>query len=93
MKKINKFHEPAKPTKADMALPGVILIVIGILWAGGILYTSRPHSFGFIGGADGPTAVYLGGHQYGTVTIITSVIGGILLTIIGIFLICKKSNH
>ena len=66
-------------------------LVVGVLWMAITLYTSTPHSYTIIGGADGPTSIFLAG-KYGAGTIITAVVGGLVLAIAGIILIVKKGN-
>ncbi|WP_049945242.1 hypothetical protein [Butyrivibrio sp. AC2005] len=70
---------------------GIIAVIAGVLWVTITLYTSTPHSYTIIGGADGPTSIFLAG-KYGAGTIITAVVGGLVLAVAGILLIVKKGN-
>ena len=71
---------------------GVIVAIAGVLWIAVTLYTTKPHSYTIIGGADGPTSIFLAG-KYGAGTIITAVIGGLVLAVSGILLIAKKGKN
>lgn len=70
---------------------GIIAVIAGVLWVTITLYTSIPHSYTIIGGADGPTSIFLAG-KYGAGTIITAVVGGLVLAVAGILLTVKKGN-
>ena len=71
---------------------GIIAIVLGLSWIAFTIYTSQPHSYAIIGGADGPTSIYLAGNEYGLGTWITAVISGMVLAISGALLIIKKNR-
>ena len=71
---------------------GVMAAIAGVLWIAVTLYTTKPHSYTIIGGADGPTSIFLAG-KYGTGTIITAVIGGLVLAVSGILLIATKGKN
>ena len=43
---------------------GVLVAMAGVLWMVITIYTSTPHSYTIIGGADGPTSIFLAG-KYG----------------------------
>ncbi|WP_051545206.1 Trp biosynthesis-associated membrane protein [Butyrivibrio sp. MC2021] len=77
--------------RAGRIILGVLAAIVGVLWMAITLYTSTPHSYTIIGGADGPTSIFLAG-KYGAGTIITAVVGGLVLAIAGIILIVKKGN-
>ena len=68
---------------------GVLAAIAGVLWIAVTLYTTKPHSYTIIGGADGPTSIFIAG-KYGACTIATAVLGGIILSVAGILLIVKK---
>lgn len=77
---------------------GIILTVIGtILAAIGILMTvldiilkeKGQMSVSIIGGADGPTSIFLAG-KVGNSSAVPEIIGGIVLLAIGIFMIVRK---
>ena len=77
--------------RAGRIILGVLAAIVGVLWMAITLYTSIPHSYTIIGGADGPTSIFLAG-KYGAGTIITAVVGGLVLAIAGITLIVKRGN-
>ena len=70
---------------------GALAAIAGVLWIAVTLYTTKPHSYTIIGGADGPTSIFLAG-KYGAGTIITAVISGLVLAVAGILLIVKKGK-
>ena len=71
---------------------GALAAIAGVLWIAVTLYTTKPHSYTIIGGADGPTSIFLAG-KYGAGTIITAVISGLVLAVAGILLIVKKGKN
>ena len=71
---------------------GALAAIAGVLWIAVTLYTTKSHSYTIIGGADGPTSIFLAG-KYGVGTIITAVLGGLVLTVTGILLIMKKGKN
>ena len=70
---------------------GIGLSVIGIVTAvvTVILKLKRQMSISIIGGADGPTSVFIAG-KVGNTSAVAGVLVGIVLLAIGIFLIRKK---
>ena len=70
---------------------GIVLSVIGIVTVivTVILKLKRQMSISIIGGADGPTSVFVAG-KVGNTSAVAGVIVGILLLVIGFFLISKK---
>ena len=78
--------------KVGRIILGILAAIAGVLWIAVTLYTTKPHSYTIIGGADGPTSIFLAG-KYGAGTIITAVIGGLVLAVAGILLIVKKGKH
>ncbi len=70
---------------------GIILGTAGILISvlSMILKVKKSMSLSFIGGADGPTSIFLAG-KVGSSSFIITMIVGILLLIIGVFMIVKK---
>lgn len=74
---------------------GIILAVIGIVMAAINLVfkvngqTSVARSVSVIGGADGPTSIFLAGKVEGS-SAVAGMIVGILLLIVGIFMIVRK---
>ena len=79
-------------TKVGRIILGILVAIAGVLWIAVTLYTTKPHSYTIIGGADGPTSIFLAG-KYGAGTIITAVIGGLVLAVAGILLIVKKGKN
>ena len=73
---------------------GILLIVIGVVTIalGIILKVKGTMSVSVIGGADGPTSVFLAG-KVGNTSAITEIIVGIVLFIIGIFMVVKKNSN
>lgn len=77
---------------------GIILAVIGIVMAAINLVfkvngqTSVARSVSVIGGADGPTSIFLAGKVGGS-SAVAGMIVGILLLTVGIFMIVKKNNQ
>ncbi|MBO4910609.1 MAG: Trp biosynthesis-associated membrane protein [Lachnospiraceae bacterium] len=78
--------------KVGRIILGILVAIAGVLWIAVTLYTTKPHSYTIIGGADGPTSIFLAG-KYGAGTIITAVIGGLVLAVAGILLIVKKGKN
>ena len=70
---------------------GIVLSVIGIVTVivTVILKLKRQMSISIIGGADGPTSVFVAG-KVGNTSAVAGVIVGILLLVIGIFIIRKR---
>ena len=78
--------------KVGRIILGILVAIAGVLWIAVTLYTTKPHSYTIIGGADGPTSIFLAG-KYGAGTIITAVISGLVLAVAGILLIVKKGKN
>lgn len=76
-------------------IAGIILMVIGIVTAAINLSlkvngrTSAAKSVSIIGGADGPTSIFVAGKIQDTPTIIGMIVGIVLLTA-GIFIFARK---
>lgn len=70
---------------------GTILIAAGIVIAALEAATKTPKSISIIGGADGPTSVFLAGKIGGSSTPVT-IIGSMILIITGMILIFKKGK-
>lgn len=68
---------------------GITLTVIGIITINLIFKVKGKMSVSIIGGADGPTSVFVAGKIGGIPTII-GIIGGIVLFVAGIFMITRK---
>lgn len=70
---------------------GIILTVIGIAVTvlGLILKIKGQMSVSVIGGADGPTSLFLAGKVGGT-SAVTGIIAGIVLLATGIFMVVRK---
>ena len=75
---------------------GIVLLVIGLplaLTGTVTLFSANGKSgseISIIGGADGPTAVFLAG-KIG-VPLLGAIIAGIVLTVIGVFILLKKKK-
>lgn len=73
----------------------IILTVIGVIAAALSLLltikrkTSAARSISIIGGADGPTSIFLAG-KIGNTSAVTGIVVGIILLACGIFMITKK---
>ena len=68
---------------------GVLALIAGILSIVVTVYTRKSRSYSIIGGADGPTAIFLAG-KVDIASLLTGIVLGIILTIVGIVLITKK---
>ena len=77
--------------KVGRIILGILVAIAGVLWIAVTLYTTKPHSYTIIGGADGPTSIFLAG-KYGAGTIITAVIGGLVLAVAGFAMLNPYSN-
>lgn len=73
---------------------GIILIIIGIMTAalGIILKVKGQMSVSVIGGADGPTSIFVAG-KVGNTSVVVEMIVGIVLFIIGIFMVVKNNSN
>ena len=67
-----------------LSVIGIVTVIVAV-----ILKLKRKMSISIIGGADGPTSVFIAG-KVGNTSAVTGVIVGIVLLVIGIFLIRKK---
>lgn len=72
---------------------GIILMVIGIATTivSTILKVKGQMSMSVIGGADGPTSIFIAG-KVGSTSAIRGIIVGIVLFAVGILVITKKNN-
>ena len=73
---------------------GMVLAIIGIITVlfGIVLKIKENTVISVIGGADGPTSVFVAG-KTSSVPVIISVILGIILLVIGIFIIIRKNKN
>ncbi len=72
-------------------LLGIIAIFIGTVEVAITLLTRRAHSVSIIGGADGPTSIFLAGKVSSESMIIGMIIGVLLLPVgIGLLLLDRK---
>ena len=76
-------------TKAITIMLGIIAALIGIVVVGVNLITRRAHSVSVIGGADGPTAIFLAG-KVDPWSVAIGIIAGILILTTGVVLIIKN---
>lgn len=73
---------------------GIVLIVVGFIMAltGAITFykitTNAAPNISIIGGADGPTAIFLAGEIGGPIFV--AVIGGVIAFVVGLVLVLKK---
>ena len=67
-----------------LSVIGIVAVIITV-----ILKIKRQMSISIIGGADGPTSVFIAG-KVGNTSAVAGVIVGIVLLVIGIFMIRKK---
>ena len=67
-----------------LSVIGIVAVIITV-----ILKIKRQMSISIIGGADGPTSVFIAG-KVGNTSVAVGVIVGIVLLVIGIFMIRKK---
>ena len=67
-----------------LSVIGIVAVIITV-----ILKIKRQMSISIIGGADGPTSVFIAG-KVGNTSAAVGVIVGIVLLVIGIFMIRKK---
>ena len=78
-------------------ITGIILSVIGIITAViSLIFKVRGHmsvakSVSIIGGADGPTSIFIAG-KIGDTSILIGIIAGIVLLIVGIFIYARKNK-
>lgn len=72
-------------------MAGIILTVIGIVVAAlGLIFKVKGQmSVSVIGGADGPTSIFLAG-KIGGNSAVTGMIVGIVLLAVGIFIVARK---
>ena len=70
---------------------GIVVSVIGVIIAiaGIIQRNRRSASISIIGGADGPTSIFLAG-KVGSAPAITGIVIGIILLIVGVILVMRK---
>ena len=68
----------------SLSIIGIVTVIIAV-----ILKIKKQMSISIIGGADGPTSVFIAG-KVGNTSAVAGVIVGIVLLVIGIFLIRKK---
>lgn len=70
---------------------GIVVSVIGVIIAiAGIIQKNKiSASISIIGGADGPTSIFLAG-KVGSAPAITGIVIGIILLIIGVILVMRK---
>lgn len=70
---------------------GIVVSVIGVIIAiAGIIQRNRSSaSISIIGGADGPTSIFLVG-KVGSAPAITGIVIGIILLIVGVILVMRK---
>ena len=71
---------------------GVAAIIGGILLIAITLYTRESHSYTIIGGADGPTSIFLAG-KVGLGSMITAFIGGTVLFVSGVLCIIFRNKE
>jgi Na+-transporting methylmalonyl-CoA/oxaloacetate decarboxylase beta subunit len=73
---------------------GIIAIAIGTAAVAIVFFTKRPHRYAIIGGADGPTSVYLSG-KVNPWSLIGGIIVGCLFLFVGAVIIIKgnKKEH
>ena len=69
---------------------GALALVVGLLSIVITVYTRRMHSYSIIGGADGPTAIFLAG-KVDMISLLTGIVIGGIFIIVGIILIIKKT--
>ena len=67
-----------------LSVIGIVAVIITV-----ILKLKRQMSISIIGGADGPTSVFVAG-KVGNTSAVAGVIVGVVLLVIGIFMIRKK---
>ncbi len=70
---------------------GIVLAAMGLVVAvSGLILKARGHmSVSVIGGADGPTSIFVAG-KVGEGSAVTGIIAGIVLLAIGIFILIRK---
>ena len=68
-----------------MGILGVVLVIIEIL-----LKMKESMSISVIGGADGPTSIFLAGRIVGNISILIIILGVILMVIAGFILFNRK---
>lgn len=70
---------------------GIVVSVIGVIIAiAGIIQKNKiSASISIIGGADGPTSIFLAG-KVGSAPTITGIVIGIILLIVGVILVMRK---
>ncbi len=76
-------------TKAVTVVLGIIVAIIGIAVVALTLLTKRAHSVSIIGGADGPTSIFLAG-KVNPWSLIIGIVAGLMLLTAGIVLIRKR---
>ena len=76
-------------TKAVTVVLGIIVAIIGIAVVALTLLTMRAHSVSIIGGADGPTSIFLAG-KVNPWSLIIGIVAGLMLLTAGIVLIRKR---
>ena len=67
-----------------LSVIGIVAVIITV-----ILKIKRQMSISIIGGADGPTSVFIAG-KVGNTSAVAGVLVGIVLLVIGVFMIRKK---
>ena len=72
---------------------GIISTVLGVLAALAtiIFKMNESRSVSVIGGADGPTAIFLAG-KIGAGSVVAGIVTGIVLIVVGVILIRKKNT-
>ncbi len=76
-------------TKAITIMLGIIAVLIGIVVVAMTLLTRRAHSASIIGGADGPTTIFLAG-KIDSWSLIIGLVVGLALLAAGVVLIRKR---
>ena len=70
-------------------LLGIIAVLIGTVVVAVTILTRRAHSVSIIGGADGPTSIFLAGKVDPTSLVLGIVLGAVLL-VVGVILVVKN---
>ena len=73
-----------KKVGITVSIIGVILVIAGI-----VQKSKKSMAISIIGGADGPTSIFLAGKS-GSMPAITAMVAGIIMLIIGVFLIMRR---
>lgn len=70
---------------------GTIAVVIGVLLIALTFYTRQPQSYTIIGGADGPTALFLAG-KVSIGSMVAGIIAGTVLFVAGVICIIRRDQ-